>query len=186
MDDQYIDVLKTGSESIFPAYVRIKAQAAITRLEEQGIFKILEEYYRLSMLPELSPEETEEDMARLAEILVLAEQDEMLQLLIEHVDCILDSRMGLLNSKTTQEYEKQQAWLNDNLAVEPPDPDFHRMLQLRLRELGLYEGPIDGVMGKRSRTAVVELQKSHSMQADGIPNPQTISILLEKTGVSHD
>jgi peptidoglycan hydrolase-like protein with peptidoglycan-binding domain len=60
------------------------------------------------------------------------------------------------------------------------------MLQLRLRGMGLYNGPIDGVLGQRSREAVREFQKSQAVQVDGIPGPKTVSILLTKIGMNAD
>jgi hypothetical protein len=156
----------------------------VAGLKQAGIDKVLAEYCRLMMLAQLSSDETEEEVARLDEILALAEQDEQLQFLIGEADYILSSRTGLLNPDALKNYERQQAWLSEHLTVSAPDSDLYRLLQRRLRELGLYQGPIDGVLGKRSQKAVSQLQKSHAMPADGIPTLQTFSILLP--GVSYE
>ncbi len=181
--NDYIDDLKTSGEYHFPDTVKRKAQEFVAGLKQAGIDQVLAEYYRLMMLAQLSSDETEEEVARLDEILALAEQDEQLQFLIGEADYILSSRTGLLNPDALKNYERQQAWLSEHLTVSAPDSDLYRLLQ-RLRELGLYKGPIDGVLGKRSQKAVSQLQQSHAMPADGILTPQTLSILLP--GVSYE
>jgi len=46
-------------------------------------------------------------------------------------------------------------------------------LQVALRALHLYGGPIDGVAGPRTRRAVKRLQRRHRLPADGVAGPRT-------------
>lgn len=46
-------------------------------------------------------------------------------------------------------------------------------LQVGLRARGLYSGTVDGVLGSRTRQAVVRLQRRAGLLADGVPGPRT-------------
>jgi peptidoglycan hydrolase-like protein with peptidoglycan-binding domain/DNA invertase Pin-like site-specific DNA recombinase len=48
-----------------------------------------------------------------------------------------------------------------------------RRLQLRLRELGLEPGPVDGLYGPRTKAAVERFQRASGLTADGVAWPQT-------------
>jgi membrane-bound lytic murein transglycosylase B len=53
---------------------------------------------------------------------------------------------------------------------EPPMSREERLaLQAYLLALGYDVGPIDGVLGRRSRAAIREYQKTHGIPADGFP-----------------
>ena len=50
-------------------------------------------------------------------------------------------------------------------------------LQMRLKALGFDLGPIDGAMGRRTRTAIIAFQQSRGLAADGIAGPLTLAAL---------
>lgn len=50
-------------------------------------------------------------------------------------------------------------------------------LQLRLAELGFYNGTIDGDFGSATETAVIAFQQSRSLTADGVVGAQTFAAL---------
>lgn len=50
--------------------------------------------------------------------------------------------------------------------------------QTRLAELGFNPGPVDGVLGGRTRTATKEFQRSRGLIADGIIGPKTEAALF--------
>lgn len=50
-------------------------------------------------------------------------------------------------------------------------------LQKALKAAGLYEGKIDGKLGPKTRAAVIEFQKAHSLKADGVVGQKTWSEL---------
>ena len=54
------------------------------------------------------------------------------------------------------------------------------MLQVVLKSYGYYEGKIDGIFGNVSKKALISLQKTNNLDADGKIGPQTCSLLLNK------
>jgi peptidoglycan hydrolase-like protein with peptidoglycan-binding domain len=59
----------------------------------------------------------------------------------------------------------------------PLDPAVVRGLQQKLRRLGFYSGPVDGVWGERSRVAVERFQRSRGLDPSGELTPTTIAAL---------
>lgn len=53
-----------------------------------------------------------------------------------------------------------------------------RLIQQRLRELGLYTGPIDAIMGPLTREAIMGYQKSRSAAVTGYLTPEQFDALL--------
>src|SRR5437879_1040182 len=51
-------------------------------------------------------------------------------------------------------------------------------IQTRLRELGLYLGPIDGVFGGGTEVAVTAFQQANALVVDGRVGPQTWAALF--------
>ena len=52
-----------------------------------------------------------------------------------------------------------------------------REIQLALRSAGFNPGPVDGLMGQRTRTAVRDFQVAHGLSSDGKIGPKTWSKL---------
>lgn len=50
-------------------------------------------------------------------------------------------------------------------------------LQSRLKELGFYEGEVDGQFGNGTRNAVILFQTQHGLEADGIVGPATKELI---------
>lgn len=50
-------------------------------------------------------------------------------------------------------------------------------LQIRLAELGFYNGAIDGDFGSATESAIIEFQQSRSLTADGVVGAQTFAAL---------
>ena len=57
------------------------------------------------------------------------------------------------------------------------DPAVVRGVQQRLRQAGFYSGPIDGVWGSRTQTALERFQRSRNLEATGTLNPTTAQAL---------
>ncbi len=55
-------------------------------------------------------------------------------------------------------------------------------IQGRLRNLGFDCGPVDGILGPRTREAVELFQESQGLKVDGIPGPETQAKLKEIHG----
>ena len=52
-----------------------------------------------------------------------------------------------------------------------------RQIQKKLKELGLYNGSIDGIYGTATQKAVRQFQKNCGLTADGIAGPKTLKYL---------
>ena len=52
-----------------------------------------------------------------------------------------------------------------------------RQIQTKLKELGFYNGSIDGIYGNNTKKAVISFQKSRGLKADGIAGPKTLLYL---------
>ena len=64
-----------------------------------------------------------------------------------------------------------------------PRPDWLTGVQFRLNALGFAAGRVDGVMGSRTRRAVVNFQKAYPpLRVDGIPGPRTQAKLVAVCG----
>ena len=50
-------------------------------------------------------------------------------------------------------------------------------IQWRLRNYGYYYGPVDGIWGQGTETAIERFQQSRRLQVDGQLGPQTVSAL---------
>lgn len=57
------------------------------------------------------------------------------------------------------------------------DPYVVRSVQQRLRQRGFYSGPVDGIWGHRTATAMERFQRSRGLDATGTLNPMTASAL---------
>lgn len=61
-----------------------------------------------------------------------------------------------------------------------------RQIQTKLRELGFYNGSIDGIFGNNTKKAVIAFQKSRGLKADGIAGPKTLLYLGLDSGSQGD
>lgn len=52
------------------------------------------------------------------------------------------------------------------------------LMQVRLQGLGYDPGPIDGLIGPQTKTALMRYQKDHGLLASGLPGPATRARLL--------
>ena len=52
--------------------------------------------------------------------------------------------------------------------------------QFLLAALGFYQGPIDGIIGPQTQTALRELQKKHQLPDTGKSTPETLAVLREE------
>lgn len=59
-----------------------------------------------------------------------------------------------------------------------------RQVQKKLKELGLYNGSVDGIYGVNTQKAVRQFQKNCGITADGIAGPKTLLYLGLSSGTS--
>lgn len=57
-----------------------------------------------------------------------------------------------------------------------------REVQEMLRDLGYYNGSIDGIYGRKTRRAVIRFQKDHGLKADGVVGKTTLKAMQ----IAHD
>jgi len=55
----------------------------------------------------------------------------------------------------------------------------HKDIQLALKNAGFYNGTIDSKIGKNTKRAIREFQKTNGLKADGIVGPKTRDLLLQ-------
>lgn len=55
----------------------------------------------------------------------------------------------------------------------------HKDIQFALKNAGFYNGTIDGKIGKNTKKAIREFQKTNGLKADGIVGPKTKDLLLQ-------
>lgn len=58
-------------------------------------------------------------------------------------------------------------------------------IQSKLKELGLFNGSVDGIFGSNTEKAVKRFQKSVNLQPDGIAGPATMSAMGIKNDAIH-
>jgi hypothetical protein len=113
------------------------------------------QYTQLWLKSELSDAEAEQLDALYTE----AETDSLLSFAITVYDRILGEQTGLIDPQAIKSYKDQQAWLREHLEQVLLEQDDFINAQEFLQEAGFYKGPLDGVWGIRSRTAVTEYRR---------------------------
>lgn len=108
------------------------------------------------------PSKAEAD--RLAAIYTEAETDSVLNFFITRLDGQLAEHLDLLDAATINRHGNQQALLREHLIQTLFDQEYRSNIQELLKEQGFYTGPIDGVLGQRSCTALREFRKSLQKQ----------------------
>ncbi|MBE9178971.1 peptidoglycan-binding protein [Oculatella sp. LEGE 06141] len=134
----------------------------IDRLIEafQVYIPTLKEYRRLALCSELS----EDDADCLEAIYTMAEQDSLLNFLINEFDRIWGKRIGLLDEQFVEQYKDQQAWLREHLEQTLFEQESRSETQRLLQDQGFYDGPIDGVWGDRSVAAIRQFREEVQRQ----------------------
>lgn len=62
-----------------------------------------------------------------------------------------------------------------------------RDIQVCLKNAGYYDGPIDGIKGKKTRRAIKDFQEASGLKADGIVGPRTWEVLSRyASGVAYE
>lgn len=139
----------------------------------------LDEYLKLASRSEL----TEKEADQMAAIYAEAEQDRLLNFFINEWDYLLGQKLGLLNADSIHEYKDQQSWLREHLQEMLLDQEYRKEVQCLLRGQNVYDGPIDGVLGKRSQAAIKQFQQSQQLKDDGVPGQRTFTALHRSSAI---
>ncbi len=84
---------------------------------------------------------------------------------------------GLLDDLNSKSGDQDQQVTSDAL---PPRDDRNaqvRFAQTQLKELGLYAGPVDGLLGPQTIRAIKAFQGEQGLSRDGVVGPQTIGAM---------
>ncbi len=84
---------------------------------------------------------------------------------------------GIAGSATIAALEQQSASSQSTIVIAQASRADVVNLQKLLTDRGFYDGAIDGVMGPRTRAAVVAAQKKYGLTADGVAGPRTLAAL---------
>ena len=72
--------------------------------------------------------------------------------------------------------------LDNNTTIETGTLSENKAVQSRLKDLGYYDGPIDGYLGGNTVPAVKAFQRDYGLQVDGIVGKATLSALGVSVG----
>ena len=159
-------------------------------IRDEGVLSLAWEYARLAIQRPLS----ENSADRLEEILVQAQEDGVLEFWINEIDHFIDHELKLTTHTKTYSINAQEMkeellkHLNldtegyglINILNEDADitidviPSKIQEVQSRLKRCGLYGGPIDGVVGYRTKEALVTFQKQHNIAPSGLIDGTTL------------
>ena len=85
--------------------------------------------------------------------------------------------IGLLADRLEGADGVKGTWPTD---IAPLDESSRRILQEGLTALGYDTGGVDGVFGRRTRSALRDYQKAQGLPADGFPTPQLVTRILNE------
>ncbi|MEI6427974.1 MAG: peptidoglycan-binding protein [Pseudanabaena sp. ELA607] len=84
---------------------------------------------------------------------------------------------GVAGAATIAKLEQQLQASPDTIVIAQASRGDVVNLQKLLTDRGFYDGAIDGVMGPKTRAAVVAAQKKYGLTADGVAGPKTLAAL---------
>jgi peptidoglycan hydrolase-like protein with peptidoglycan-binding domain len=91
---------------------------------------------------------------------------------------------GIAGSATIAALEQQATASQSTIVIAQASRADVVNLQKLLTDRGFYDGAIDGVMGPRTRAAVVAAQKKYGLTADGVAGPKTLAALESGSSTS--
>ncbi|HEY9298734.1 MAG TPA: peptidoglycan-binding domain-containing protein [Phormidium sp.] len=155
-------------------------------LFDSTVLDKVQEYCKLAVRQTLSDSEAQ----RMLEILEEAESDSRLEFWIDEADHFLAHELNLTDENSINDYENQLAWLREyidasvildkdilspswNQELSPLIEMLTKEVQQHLKNRGFDPGPIDGIFGERTQTAIKKFQAAHQLEADGVLKKET-------------
>jgi peptidoglycan hydrolase-like protein with peptidoglycan-binding domain len=89
---------------------------------------------------------------------------------------------GALNARTLAALDIQPAPVIGVLSAVPPGSTTVRQVQHALNQRGYRAGPVDGLMGQATQTALMQFQRAENLEATGALNQQTLAALGIRAG----
>ena len=72
---------------------------------------------------------------------------------------------------------------SDDTAAADPSKDDIRWAQLELRNIGLYKGSLDGILGPETKRAVVQFQRDNGLNLTATVDDETMEVLTGNHGI---
>src|ERR1700760_3645399 len=72
---------------------------------------------------------------------------------------------------------------SDDTAAADPSKDDIRWAQLELRNIGLYKGSLDGILGPETKRAVEQFQRSNGLNPTATVDDETMEVLTGNHGI---
>jgi Putative peptidoglycan binding domain len=145
--------------------------------------EVVREYCKLATQKQLSPAETD----RMLAILQDAESDGWLDFWINEADHFIAHELDQTHHASIRDFENQQAYLREHLENSITKDTYaglfreiecrirlaFKELQQHLKNRGFDPGPIDGVLGMRTKQAIVAFQTASKLDPNGLPDETT-------------
>ncbi|WP_026673097.1 C40 family peptidase [Alkalihalobacterium bogoriense] len=93
-----------------------------------------------------------------------------------------DPNKALISSELSPQLSQEETLSTEHLLQYGDRGEVVKQLQEELKEYGYYEG-VDGKFGPKTKQAVLDYQRAHQLQVDGLAGPETIGHLLEAESV---
>ncbi|HOW34988.1 MAG TPA: peptidoglycan-binding protein [Candidatus Omnitrophota bacterium] len=104
----------------------------------------------------------------------VATTDQM-EMRVSELESKLQERDSEIENLQFQLQEVKEAQIRNITLVPKGDfvkPDT-KSVQTALKNAGLYDGPVDGKIGTKTKTAIKDFQKANGLKADGVVGQQT-------------
>ncbi|MCX7927492.1 MAG: peptidoglycan-binding protein [Candidatus Omnitrophica bacterium] len=110
----------------------------------------------------------------------LAQENETLRLQVQNLEKTIEQKDAEIDSlrrslsQTTE--EKYNLYRQERLSQSYKKPTI-KQIQIALKNAGFDPGPIDGTMGKKTRSAIREFQRQNGLVVDGKVGKKTWAVL---------
>jgi murein L,D-transpeptidase YcbB/YkuD len=170
----------------------------IRLLTDEDVINIVKEYCDIASLKSLSKHHED----RMVEILEMAEGNGALDFWLNEADHFMDHELNLETGQTLYPVDTERLMIKikrelQNSSQKSPNireyadetgiDDFFKSgaqegknLQESLKDRGLYQGPIDGLIGHRTKKAIKDFQKENNLVPDGKIDNLTLLVLRQK------
>lgn len=95
---------------------------------------------------------------------------------LKHLTVATVAAFGLATAAIAEQYDRTGSQSSGAMHSQM-DQSQVRQIQQQLQSRGYDVGPVDGIMGEQTKSALREFQQAQGMRATGTPNKETLSAL---------